>query len=64
MLPLKPRQRSALGETLRALANLVAAALVLSQLVAQQSVSWGRIGTGIAAWFGFVAIALWLIGED
>ena len=64
MLRLKARQRSALGETLRALANLVATVLVLSQVVAQQPVSWGRIATGVAAWFGFVAIGLWLIGEE
>jgi hypothetical protein len=64
MVRLKPRQRSALSETLRALANLVAAALVLSQVVTQQPVSWWRIATGVAAWFGFVAIALWFIGED
>ena len=64
MLRLKSRQRAALGETVRALANLTAAALVLSQAVARQGPSWPLIATGIAGWFVLVAIALWLIGED
>ena len=64
MVRLKPRQRTALGDTLRALANLVVTALVLSQLVARQSASLGLIAGGLIAWIGFVWLALWLIGEE
>lgn len=64
MVRLKPRQRTALGDTLRALANLVVTALVLSQVVARQSASFGLIAAGVTAWIGFVGLALWLIGEE
>ena len=64
MLRLKARQRTALGETLRALANLAATALALSQFVGQQSPSWQLIVAGVSQWFGFVWNALWLIGDD
>ena len=64
MVRLKPRQRAALGDTLRALANLVVTALVLSQVVARQSASFGLIAGGVTAWIGFVGLALWLIGEE
>jgi hypothetical protein len=64
MLRLKPRQLAALGETLRALANLVVTALVLSQVVARQSVSVWLIAAGVSSWIGFVWLALWLIGEE
>ncbi len=64
MLRLTSRQRTALGETLRALANLIATALILGQVVARQSASFGLISAGVAAWFGFVWLALWLIGDE
>jgi hypothetical protein len=64
MLRLKPRQRAALGDTLCALANLVVTALVLSQVVARQSASFGLIAGGLITWIGFVSLALWLIGEE
>ena len=64
MIRLQPRQRTALGDTLRALANLVATALVLGQFVTQQSPSLRLITAGLTAWVGFVSLALWLIGED
>jgi hypothetical protein len=64
MLRLKPRQRTALGETLRALANLAATALALGQFVGRQSPSLQLIVAGVSLWLGFVGIALWLIGDD
>jgi hypothetical protein len=64
MLRLKSRQRVALGETVRALANLIAAALVLSQAVTSQSPSISLIAAGTSLWFALVAFALFLIGED
>jgi hypothetical protein len=64
MLRLKSRQRVALGETVRALANLIAAALVLSQAVTSQSPSIRLIAAGTWLWFALVAFALFLIGED
>jgi hypothetical protein len=63
MLRLNPRQRGALSETLRELANLVAAALVVGQFVTQQAPSWWLILTGIAAWVAFVGFGLMLEGE-
>ena len=63
MLRLKSRQRAALRETLRELANLVAAALVLGQFVGQQPPSWSLILAGRATWIITISIALALIGE-
>ena len=64
MLRLKPRQRVALSETVRDLANLVAGALVLSQFVGQQPLSRGLFLAGIAIWVAFVTFALVLVGEE
>ena len=62
MLRLDRRQRDALGQTIRELANLIAAALVVGQIVTDQRRSW-VILAGIAIWLGFVALALLLAGE-
>ena len=59
MLRLDRRQREALGYTLRELANFVAAALVLGQIVGDRPRSW-LILAGIAAWSVLVAWALFL----
>ena len=49
---------------MRALANLVAAALVLSQAAAAQSPSIRLVAAGILVWIGFVGFALYLIREE
>ena len=64
MLRLKPRQRMALGETLRALANLAATAFVFTQFVVQASPSLRLIAAGTILWVAFVVVALLLIGDD
>jgi len=64
MVRLKPRQRVALGETLRALANLAATAFVFTQFVTQTSPSLKLVAVGGFLWVAFVAVALLLIGED
>jgi hypothetical protein len=58
MLRLKSKQRVALSETLRELANLVAGALVLSQVVGQESPSSRLVFAGVAAWVVLVAFGL------
>lgn len=63
MIRLETRQRLALSETIRGLANLVAAVLVLSQFVGDGPVSWPVIILGAAAWVGFVWFGLFLEGE-
>ena len=63
MIRLDRRQRDALSQTVRELANLIAAALVVSQFVTQQPPSWRLILAGIAAWVVFVGFALILEGE-
>jgi hypothetical protein len=62
MLRLKPRQRAALGETLRDLANLGAAALVFGQFIGQQPLSWVLMLAGAGIWVGFVSVALVMEG--
>ena len=64
MLRLKSRQRAALGETLRELANFAAAALVLGQFVGQQPPSWRLILAGVSIWVVMISVALALIGEE
>ena len=63
MLRLKPRQRAALGETLRELANLAAGALVLGQFVGEQRLSTRSVLAGIAVWLALVGLALLLMEE-
>lgn len=64
MIRLKSEQRRALSETLRELANLVAGASVLAQLVGQAPPSLKAIGYGIAFWFALVGLSLWLAGGN
>ena len=62
MIRLDRRQRNALGQTVRELANFAAAALILGQVVTEQPRS-SLILAGIAIWVAFVGIALLLEGE-
>jgi hypothetical protein len=65
MLRLEPRQRAALSETIRELANLVAAALVVGQVITARPQAW-LIAGGIAIWaiwLAFVGLALLLEEE-
>ena len=63
MLRLDRRQRAALSETVRELANLVAAALVIAQFVAEQPPSWWLILVGVSVWVAFVWLGVLLEGE-
>ena len=63
MLRLQAKQRAALSQTFRELANLLAGALVLSQFVGQQAPSWRLVILGTAAWIALVSLALFLAGE-
>jgi hypothetical protein len=63
MIRFDRRQRSALSETLRELANLAAAAFVLGQFVMSQPLSWGLMLMGIVFWIAFVGAGLLLEGE-
>jgi hypothetical protein len=49
---------------LRELANLVAAALVVGQVVGEQPLSWPLVLAGGAAWVVLIALALVLSGEE
>lgn len=57
MLRLTARRRAVLVETLRELANLAVAALILGQLVGPRPVSRGLLATGAAVWIVLVALA-------
>jgi hypothetical protein len=57
------RQRSALGITIRELANYGAAALLFGQFVGNQVVSWPIVLAGIGTWFTFVSFALMIEGD-
>jgi hypothetical protein len=63
MLRLDRRQRAALSETVREFANLVAAALVIGQFVAEQPPSWWLILVGVSVWVAFVWLGVLLEGE-
>jgi hypothetical protein len=63
MLRFDQPQRAALSETFRELANLVAAALVIGQLVVAQSPSWRLIVTGVGSWAVLVWVGVVLAGE-
>ena len=63
MLRLKPKQRVALGETFRELANLLAGPLALGQFVGQALPSWRLLLAGVAMWILLVSIGLVLIGD-
>ena len=58
MVRLTARQRGALGETLRELANYGAAALVFGQFVGQQPISSRLIVAGLVSWLILVSLAL------
>ena len=62
MIRFDRRQRAALSQTLRDLANLIAAGLVVGQVVTEQPRSW-LILAGIGVWLAFVGWALLLEGE-
>lgn len=62
MVRLTARRRTVLVETLRELANLVAAALVLAQFVGG-AWSVGLVMTGIALWAVLLGLALLLAEE-
>jgi hypothetical protein len=55
MLRLDRTQQTALGDTLRELANLVVGALAIGQFVGQQPPSIWMACVGIFAWFLLVA---------
>ena len=63
MLRFNPRQRAALSETFRELANLVAAALVIGQVVAEQPPSLWLILMGFGIWVGLVWFGVLLEGD-
>jgi hypothetical protein len=63
MLRLDQTQQTALGDTLRELANLVVGALALGQFVGQQPPSILMAFVGIFAWVLLVASGLFLTGD-
>ena len=63
MVRLTARQRSALGETLRELANYGVAALVFGQFVGQQAIFSRLIVAGLVVWLILVSLALVAEGE-
>ena len=63
MIRFTARQRGALAETLREVANYGVAALVFGQFVGEVTVSWWRFLAGVAIWLAFVTCALVLEGE-
>ena len=63
MVGFTARQRAALGETVRELANYGAAALVFGQFVGQQTISSRLVLVGIVIWLAVVSLALVLEGE-
>ena len=58
MLRFTSRQLAVLGETLRDLANLAAAALVFGQFVGQELLSWTVVVAGTVFWFILVWVGL------
>ena len=64
MIRLDPQQRAALSETFRELANLIAAVLVLGQLVGGRPLSWGLLVLGAVTWVGFVWLGIVFAGEE
>jgi hypothetical protein len=63
MIRFSPRQRAALGDTLRELANFAAAALVFGQFVGDGVVSWSTLLAGTAFWFAVIWLGLLIDGE-
>jgi len=64
MLRLGPRRRALLAEALRDLANLVAAGLVVGQLITREPLSLSLFLSGIAIWFSLLGLALVLTLEN
>lgn len=64
MLRFNQRQRAALGETLRELANFAAAALVFGQFVGGNTLSWALIAAGGAFWLTLLWLGLAAEGND
>ena len=64
MLRLGPQRCALFAEAFRELANLVAAALVLGQLVTQERVSPSLLLGGIAAWLLLLGLALTFAPEN
>ena len=62
MLGLRSEQRRVFGEKVLDLANLAAAALIFSQFMDEQAVSWRIMAMGVVVWFGAVSLGLWLMG--
>ncbi len=58
MVGLTARQRGAIGETLRELANYGVAALVFGQFVGEQAISSRLIVAGLLVWLILVSLAL------
>lgn len=63
MLRLGQRRRAALSETVRELANLFVAGLVIGQLITDRPFSWSLGMAGIALWTALVAVSLRLEGD-
>lgn len=63
MLRLNSRQLSALGSTMRELANYAAAALVFGQFIGAGSLSWAIVAAGTLFWFVVVWAGLLLEGQ-
>jgi hypothetical protein len=64
MLRLKPHQRTEFSETLRDLANLTFAALVLGQFIGDDPISWRAVVSGFLMWVALVVFALVLPGNS
>ena len=64
MVRSKARWRRQFGEKLLDLANYAVAALVFSQFVGQQPISWRVIVLGMAVWLALAASSYWLGGEQ
>jgi len=63
MIRFNQRQRAAMSHTVRELANLIAAALIVSPFVAQQQPSWLLVVWGATVWAVLVGVSLALEGE-
>jgi hypothetical protein len=64
MLRLTQKQRTALSETFRQLANVAAATLAFGQFVSQRPVSIVLVATGLTVWAALVGLGIWFAGGD
>lgn len=64
MLRLKQKQRTALSDTVRQLANVAAATLAFGQFVGQRSISIVLVITGLTLWGVLVGFGVWLAGGN